>query len=186
MFKELEDYKSQRKEMDFLNKVEETFFENRVLYLSGEIGSKETIQIIKKLYKLDETNAEIKIYIALKRISFQNALMLFDVIRNLKSKVITYALGYVNEYSIYILLAGKDRKALKHTRCFIPKFRFDVFDKKTNLDNYKNLKNKIINNLKGSYEVSGAKEIKNFLEEEIFLNARDMLKKNIIDEIKEG
>ena len=101
-------------------------FNNRVLYLKGEIVSEnsnifdETTDIITSLFILDSlSNDPITLYIDSQGGDVYTGLALYDVIRSIKSPVVTVGLGLVASIAVVVFVGGERRYLYPNSRIFI-------------------------------------------------------------------
>lgn len=164
------------------------FLTKGIIYLEGQLGKSEAVEIIGILSKLDQRHIDvIKIYVALEDADFSASLMLVDVIKSLKTPVKTYAISYLGGYSSYIFLPGNERVALKHSVINFPRFDLAIFGSKNELINFNHFREKIKNNLKNTYtNLTGQDVFEEFLIEDRFMKSEEMLRRNIATEIIGG
>ena len=167
----------------------EYFLDNGILYLEEVLTEESAVETIKLLHFLEEKHyhEEIRIYVAFKDAHLPAALMLSDVIRNMKIKVKTYAISFLAGYSSFVFLAGHERVALAHSILNFPRFDFSITGSKNELINFNNYTAKIKENLKNTYiECTGQEPFEEFLKENRFMKAQEMLERNIATEIIGG
>jgi len=105
---------------------ESFLFNNRILYLKGEIQSEnsnifdETTDIITSLFILDSiSHSTITLYIDSAGGDVYTGLALYDVIRSLKSPVVTVGMGLVASIAVIVFVAGEKRYVYPNSRIFI-------------------------------------------------------------------
>ena len=167
----------------------EYFLDKGILYLEGVLTVEYAVETIRLLHLLEESHyhEEIRIYVALKDAQLPAAIMLGDVIRNMKIKVKTYAISCLIGYSSFVFLAGHERVALAHSVINFPRFDFSITGSKNQLINFNNYTAKVRQNIKNTYiECTGQEPFENFLREDRFMKAQEMLERNIATEIIGG
>ena len=167
----------------------EYFLDKGILYLEGILTREVAVETIRLLHLLEESHyhEEIRIYVALENAQLPAALMLGDVIRNMKTKVKTYAISYLVGYSSFVFLAGHERVALAHSVINFPRFDFSIEGNKIELINFNNYTDKVKKNMRDTYiECTGQEPFEEFLTEDRFMKAQEMLEKNVATEVIGG
>lgn len=137
--------------------IEETLFQNRKLYLNDTVSPDMIDQLIKQILILDSINNDpIHLYISSPGGNVDDGFALIDVMKQCKSKIITYAQGSVASMATLIFISGKERVCYKHSIFMFHdmfaggadysaklKSRMEFFDKE-----YKVLENHILENTK--------------------------------------
>ncbi len=166
--------------------INDEFIENRIIYLKGNLETADVIKTIVDLHKLDEKVDEIKLYISCSFKNETDALMLHDIIKNLKSSVTTYALGLIYHTTLFVLLAGEKRVGLEHTKCLVDIYDPVAYSNLNNLKGFLAYRNKVFVNYTNTFKEDTNNNIANLFKKKIFLNKKKMLSHNILTEIKEG
>ena len=167
----------------------EYFLDKGILYLDDILTVESAVETIKLLHFLEENHyhEEIRIYVAFKDAQLPAAIMLGDVIRNMKIKVKTYAISCLIGYSSFVFLAGHERVALAHSVINFPRFDFSIEGNKIELINFNNYTDKVKKNMRDTYiECTGQEPFEEFLKEDRFMKAQEMLERNIATEIIGG
>ena len=102
-------------------RIEDDLLRNRDIFLTTEIDSKSSSDILKQLIYLDKTDTDkpITLYISSPGGEVTAGLAVFDFIRMMKSKVNTVCIGTAASMGAIIFLAGEERKMLPHTKIMI-------------------------------------------------------------------
>ena len=96
--------------------VEETLFEQRHIFVNDLIDNAHADAIIKELLVLDMIdNRPIQMYITSPGGRVDWGFAIIDVMRQIRSKVITIANGQVASMGTLIAIAGNERKCFKNT-----------------------------------------------------------------------
>ena len=166
----------------------EYFLENGIVYLEGILTGETAVETIKLLHIMEKQgHEEIKIYVALENAQLPAALMLADFIRNMKTRVKTYAVCYLAGFSSFLFLAGDERVALAHSIVNFPRFDFSITGSKDEMINFNNYTEKVKKNMRATYfECTGQQPFEGFLTENRRIKAQEMLEKNIATEIIGG
>jgi len=96
--------------------LHETLFQRRTLFLTDVVEPGLIEELIKQLLILDSLNNDpIYLYVSSPGGDVSEGFTLIDVIKNLKSKVITVATGTVASMATLIFISGKERVCYKHS-----------------------------------------------------------------------
>ena len=103
--------------MDVFSKLAQ----NRIVFIGEEIYDESANEIIAQLLYLDSLpgNEQISIYINSPGGSVYSGFAIYDTIQKLKSPVKTIVVGMAASMAAILLLAAKERAALKHARIMI-------------------------------------------------------------------
>lgn len=95
--------------------------QDRIIILFGEITDALSASIISQLLFLSSTDSEkdIFLYINSPGGSVTAGLSIYDTIHYIKPKVITIGMGICASMGAFLLAAGNERMALKHTKIMI-------------------------------------------------------------------
>lgn len=102
-------------------RIEDDLLRNRDIFLTTEINSKTSSDLLKQLIYLDkeDTDKPITLYISSPGGEVTAGLAVFDYIRMMKSKVNTVCIGTAASMGAILFLAGEERKMLPHTKIMI-------------------------------------------------------------------
>ncbi len=96
----------------FIKKQEELFFKNRSIYFWGSVDDKSAKEAVTKLLLLDadKPGAEIKFYINSPGGSVTSGMVVYDVMKLIKSPVSTICMGFAASMGSIMLAAGEKGK----------------------------------------------------------------------------
>ena len=109
---ENEDHSITDKGSMLVKKQEELFFKNRSIYFWGVVDDKSAKEAVTKLLLLDadKPGKEIKLYINSPGGSVISGMVVYDVIRMIKSPVTTICMGFAASMGSIMLAAGEKGK----------------------------------------------------------------------------
>src|SRR5690606_27582615 len=93
-------------------KSEELFFKNRSVYLWGPVDDKSAKDVVNRLLMLeaDKPNKEIKFYINSPGGVVTSGMVIYDIMKMIKSPVSTYCMGLAASMGSILLAAGEKGK----------------------------------------------------------------------------
>lgn len=96
----------------FIKKQEELFFKNRSIYFWGPVDDKSAKEAVTKLLLLeaDKPGTEIKFYINSPGGSVTSGMVVYDVMKMIKSPVSTICMGFAASMGSIMLAAGEKGK----------------------------------------------------------------------------
>lgn len=100
---------------------ENLLFTNREIFLTQEVDSESSNQLIKQLMILEKMDdqSEITLYINSPGGDVVSGLAVYDYIQIMKAPVRTVCIGTAASMGAILFLAGKNREMLEHTRLMI-------------------------------------------------------------------
>lgn len=163
-------------------------YKKNALFLRGVMDEEKFVRTVKNIIGIAKRGQELKVFLSLESISPVHATALYDIVKNLEINTSIYVLGNVNNYSLFFMLAFKNRYVFNTTRAMLPEFKYiELQDSLSNLRVYKiffeKIKNNLLNIIRNTSEVLLEKDI---LEKEITLNIEDIQKYNICTQKLEG
>ena len=101
--------------------IEDSLLKTREIFLTTEINSDSSADLLKQLIYLERVDDEkpITLYISSPGGEVTSGLAVYDYIRMMKSKVITVCIGTAASMGAILFLAGDERKMLPHTKIMI-------------------------------------------------------------------
>lgn len=101
--------------------IEDSLLKTREIFLTTEINSDSSADLLKQLIYLERVDEEkpITLYISSPGGEVTSGLAVYDYIRMMKSKVITVCIGTAASMGAILFLAGDERKMLPHTKIMI-------------------------------------------------------------------
>ncbi len=176
-------YKKQKQEFD----VEATLLKNRQLFLNDGIDNESATKKIRQLFALDTINHHpIMLYINSGGGSCTAGLALMNVMRTIKSPVVTIINEEVCSMGGYISIAGDKRVCYEDSvwmahdmASYIEDYSLKIKDRARFIETYYHI---LEENLRRYTDLT-EKEIKYARTGELWLTANDMLDKGIVDEI---
>ncbi len=100
--------------------IDDALLEESRIFLVGEVNSKTSNELIKKLMYIDKKDlGEITLYINSLGGEVMSGLAVYDYIKVMKSPVRTVCMGDVASMGAIIFLAGEKREMLPHSRILI-------------------------------------------------------------------
>lgn len=102
-------------------RLEDDFFNDREIFLTDEVNSATSSELIKQLMYLEKTDneKEVTIYINSPGGEVISGLAVYDFIGMMKSPVRTVCIGTAASMGAILFLAGDKRQMLPHTRLMI-------------------------------------------------------------------
>lgn len=165
--------------------VEETLFNQRHIFVNDQITAHHADEIVKQLLVLDMMDdAPIQMYITSPGGRVDWGFAIIDVMKRIRSKVITIANGQVASMGTLIAIAGDERKCFKNTTFMFHDMFSGVVDysakMKARLDYTERLYNKLENHIFEHTKLD-KKDVDLSRSEELWIFAEDAVKKGLVD-----
>ena len=172
----------------FLN-ISDFFFREKFIYLDGVINDETAADTAAMLLCLDKQNPQVPIQMIINSFDGDNRsiLMLYDVMRNLKTPVYTLCVGECMGGALLLLAAGAKRSCTENASFQLSQLNHDyivysnILDAKTLQENFKK------DNMAFIQAMShlSSKRVSDILKkkDKYFFDAQEALKLKIIDEI---
>ena len=117
--------------MDVFSKL----IQERIIFIDSVITANLANEIIAQLLILDaDSNKPINIYINSPGGSVSNGLAIYDVAMNLKSPIRTICVGMAASMAAILMLMGKERCALKHSKIMMHEVSSEVEGKTKDIE----------------------------------------------------
>lgn len=161
--------------------------DNRIVYLFDEISQESSLNIIRNLTYLDQTEGDIKIVINSHGGSVPSGFAIVDCILKLKNNTIGYVAGQAASMAVDVLQACTTRSMSKFSSIMIHAGNVSLDGEVTAA---KNLADSMIRDLGLSMDFwmkkikISKKRLQEMLNTDTFLYAKDALKYGFVDEIK--
>ncbi|XAO72607.1 MAG: ATP-dependent Clp protease proteolytic subunit [Candidatus Vidania fulgoroideorum] len=172
-----------------MNNIEEKLIKERIIFIVGEINDNLANSIIYQILYLDSINkSNINIYINSIGGSIYAGLAIYDVIKYVKSKVITICFGIAASMGAFILSSGKrgKRYSMKNSRIMIHQpiggFKGQASDIKIHANEVLYLKEKI-NRILSKNTKKSIKKINKDCDRDKFMSPKEAKRYGIIDKI---
>lgn len=167
--------------------VEQTLFEQRHIFINKNINPEHSDEIIKKLLVLDmDSDRPIQIYITSPGGHVDWGFAIIDVMKQIRSKVITIANGNVSSMGALILISGDERKCFKNTSFMFHDLYGGIEDYsqkiKARAKFYEKLYDKLEKHIL-QYTKLDKKDVEIFKNQELWLFAEEALEKGVVDKI---
>ncbi len=164
--------------------------QDRIILLTGEINDNVSSIIVSELLYLDSLNSnDINIYISSPGGSIVSGLAIYDTINMISSKVNTIVIGMAASMAAFILAAGTGkRKALPNAEIMIhqPYGGMEGVASDIDIQAKRLLRTKErINQLLAIHCKKDVQQIEKDTERDYYMNAKEALDYNLIDEIIE-
>ena len=164
--------------------------QDRIILLTGEINDNVSSIIVSELLYLDSLNSnDINIYISSPGGSIVSGLAIYDTINMINSKVNTIVIGMAASMAAFILAAGTGkRKALPNAEIMIhqPYGGMEGVASDIDIQAKRLLRTKErINQLLAIHCKKDVQQIEKDTERDYYMNAKEALDYNLIDEIIE-
>ena len=164
--------------------------QDRIILLNGEINDNVSSIIVSELLYLDSLNSnDINIYISSPGGSIVSGLAIYDTINMINSKVNTIVIGMAASMAAFILAAGTGkRKALPNAEIMIhqPYGGMEGVASDIDIQAKRLLRTKErINQLLAIHCQKDVQQIEKDTERDYYMNAKEALDYNLIDEIIE-
>ena len=164
--------------------------QDRIILLTGEINDNVSSIIVSELLYLDSLNSnDINIYISSPGGSIVSGLAIYDTINMINSKVNTIVIGMAASMAAFILAAGTGkRKALPNAEIMIhqPYGGMEGVASDIDIQAKRLLRTKErINQLLAIHCIKDVQQIEKDTERDYYMNAKEALDYNLIDEIIE-
>ena len=164
--------------------------QDRIILLTGEINDNVSSIIVSELLYLDSLNSnDINIYISSPGGSIVSGLAIYDTINMINSKVNTIVIGMAASMAAFILAAGTGkRKALPNAEIMIhqPYGGMEGVASDIDIQAKRLLRTKErINQLLAIHCQKDVQQIEKDTERDYYMNAKEALDYNLIDEIIE-
>jgi len=174
---------------DEIKTTDEEFLKDRVIFLEEEFNEKSCNKAKRQLLYLlgKDSNAPITIYISSFGGGVHDFLMLYGILKTVKCRVTTVALGKCMSAGSYLLLCGDERLAYPTTRIMMHELAYTgsyakLHDKDISHKEAVELQ-KILNELVS--KKTKIKKPEEFLKEDKYLSLEDALKLEVITKIIE-
>ena len=167
--------------------TKEILFENRRLFLTGEITDEVVEKLIADLMVLGGMSSDaIELYINSMGGSVDAGLALYDVMQTINVPIITYAMGQVSSMASVILVSGSYRYSFPNTTIMIHQAAGAsngcAVDVQTYADELSRI-NTVLVNLLHKHTKRTKKELRADIKTDCYMTAKKALKLNFIDEI---
>lgn len=117
--------------MDVFSKL----IQERIIFIDSVITANLANEIIAQLLILDaDSNKPINIYINSPGGSVSNGLAIYDVAMNIKSPIRTICVGMAASMAAILMLMGKERCALKHSKIMMHEVSSEVEGKTKDIE----------------------------------------------------
>ena len=165
--------------------IDKTLFQHRHIFISDVICSVSADEVIRELLVLDMiSNRPIQIYITSPGGRVDWGFAIIDIMKNLRSKVITIANGQVASMGTMIAIAGDERKCFENTTFMFHDMFSGVVDysqkMKARLEYTEKLYNSLETHMK-KYTNLSKKEIDLSRNEELWIFSDEAVKKGLVD-----
>lgn len=175
------------KDRDGCINIDETLLNQRHLFINSEISAHHAAEIVKSLLVLDMMeNKPIQIYITSPGGRVDWGFAIIDVMKQIRSKVITIANGQVCSMGTLIAIAGDERKCFKNTTFMFHDMFSGVVDysqkMKARLDYTEKLYNKLESHILSNTKLT-KEDVDLSRNEELWVFAEDAVEKGLVDSI---
>lgn len=180
---------SEKIQEDMPINISDFFFREKFIYLDGIINDESAADTAAMLLCLDKQNPQIPIQMIINSFDGDNRsiLMLYDVMRNLKTPVYTLCVGECMGGALLLLAAGAKRSCTENASFQLSQLNHDyivysnILDAKTLQDNFKKDNTAFIQ----AMSQLSSKRVSEILKkkDKYFFDAQEALKLKIVDEI---